>query len=447
MNLSLRYAALSDVGRVRKDNQDSGYAGPHLLVIADGVGGAARGDVASSAAVEALRKLDVPPGNDALSELAATIHLAHDRLAEIVEQHPELDGTSTTVTAAIFDGTHLRVGHVGDSRGYLLRDGELSPITTDHTLVQSLIDEGRITEAEARVHPHRNLILRAVDGVHEPEPDLFSIDLRAGDRVLLCSDGCSGVLENHVMAELMTGPLPEAAQRLVRNALDAGSSDNVTVIVAEVTDEAPGPAQPNAGDGAAVDAAEDVGGGLVVGAAVTSPHLQMSDSTGNLSDRDIAVLSTADADMAHVDPEELRYAPRPPRRFVWVRRLLVIAVIAGLVAFGGKLFYDATQDQYYVGVEGDEVVIYRGVDLPLLHTAVTYTGLDVDDLPTTRIGLRKGISQDNLAEAEAFVANLRAECATAVAIEPTLPPLRDPTLPTWQPTAQERAVAEKCGTS
>jgi protein phosphatase len=156
VTLQLRYAALSDVGRVRRDNQDSGYAGPHLLVIADGVGGAARGDIASSAAVEAIRKLDTPPGNDALSELAATLHLAHDRLAEIVEQQPDLDGTSTTVTAAVFDGTHLRVGHVGDSRGYLLRDGELRALTTDHTLVQSLIDEGRITEDEARVHPHRN---------------------------------------------------------------------------------------------------------------------------------------------------------------------------------------------------------------------------------------------------------------------------------------------------
>ena len=169
--LHLEVAALSDVGRVRRDNQDSGYAGPHLLVIADGVGGAARGDIASSAAVDAIKKLDVPPPDDALSALAATIHLAHDRLAEIVEAHPELEGTSTTVTAAVFDGAALQVGHVGDSRGYLLRGGSLQGLTTDHTLVQSLVDEGRITEQEARVHPHRNLILKAVDGVHEPEPD------------------------------------------------------------------------------------------------------------------------------------------------------------------------------------------------------------------------------------------------------------------------------------
>src|SRR5689334_8014822 len=210
--LSLRYAALSDVGRVRRDNQDAGYVGPNLIVVADGVGGAARGDIASSATVEAVSKLDVPANDDALSTLAATIHLAHDRLAEIVEAHSELDGTSTTLTAAVFDGTQLSIGHVGDSRGYLLRDGALQQITSDHSLVQSLVDEGRITEEEARVHPHRNLILKAIDGVHEPEPDLFSVPLQVGDRILLCSDGCSGVLSEAEMAELLgSGELDHAS--------------------------------------------------------------------------------------------------------------------------------------------------------------------------------------------------------------------------------------------
>jgi protein phosphatase len=273
--LHLEFAALSDVGRVRRDNQDSGYAGPHLLVIADGVGGAARGDIASSAAVDAIKKLDVPPPDDALSALAATIHLAHDRLAEIVEAHPELEGTSTTVTAAVFDGTALQVGHVGDSRGYLLRGGTMRSLTTDHTLVQSLVDEGRITEQEARVHPHRNLILKAVDGVHEPDPDLFTVPVESGDRILLCSDGCSGVLEPETMGRLLaTGTLDEAAGALVHASLEAGSSDNVTVVIAEVRDGegAPGPA-------------------AVVGAAAALPHRQLTnDATGNLAEGDLAVL-------------------------------------------------------------------------------------------------------------------------------------------------------------
>ena len=132
--MRLRYSALSDVGRVRRDNQDSGYAGPHLLVIADGVGGSARGDVASATTVEVIRKLDQPPGEemqgDMLGGLAGAIHRSHDRIAGLVAENPEIEGTSTTVTAVIFDGTHIGVGHVGDSRGYLLRDGTLSP--ADH---------------------------------------------------------------------------------------------------------------------------------------------------------------------------------------------------------------------------------------------------------------------------------------------------------------------------
>ena len=204
--LRLRYTALSDVGRVRKDNQDSGYAGEHLLAIADGVGGSARGDVASSAAIGELRALDDPPGNDLQGALAEAIERSHQQIAALVEQHPEIDGTSTTVTAAVFDGTRVGIGHVGDSRGYLLRDGVISQITKDHTFVQSLIDEGRITEEESRVHPHRNLILRAVDGKHEPEPDLFLVDVVAGDRILLCSDGASGVLSD-------AGPGPDPGHR------------------------------------------------------------------------------------------------------------------------------------------------------------------------------------------------------------------------------------------
>ncbi len=254
--MRLRYAALSDVGRVRKDNQDSGYAGPHLLVIADGVGGAARGDVASSATVDMVRKLDVPheptapaatesssdegetSGEELLGALAGAILRSHDRIAELVREFPEIEGTSSTVTAAAFDGRLLGVGHVGDSRGYLLRDGVLAQLTTDHTFVQSLVDEGRITEDEARVHPHRNLILRAVDGVHEPEPDVFTLEMAPGDRLLLCSDGCSGVLDDAELTRLLAQGTPEeAAGLLVGGALDAGSSDNVTVVVADVVDE------------------------------------------------------------------------------------------------------------------------------------------------------------------------------------------------------------------
>lgn len=397
--LQLSVAALSDVGRVRRDNQDSGYAGPHLLVVADGVGGAARGDIASSAAVEAIRKLDVPPGDDALSELSATIHLAHDRIAEVVEAHPELEGTSTTVTAAVFDGEQLHVGHVGDSRGYLWHAGELRGITTDHTLVQSLVDEGRITEQEARVHPHRNLILKAVDGVHQPDPDLFSVPLAVGDRLLLCSDGCSGVLDPDVMARLLTqGPLDDAARALVRSSLDAGSSDNVTVVLAEVRE---------------ADDSEPLPP-VVVGAAASSPHRRLSsDATGNLTEGDLAVLGTEDLD--DLDPEELRYAPRPPRRFGWARRLAVLAVLLGLLAVGASALYSWSQDQYYVSDDGGDVVIFQGVKVEVpgveTHEIAERTGLVLDDLESYDAGrVRNGISADDLADARRIVAALKVDC-------------------------------------
>ncbi|HEX4190622.1 MAG TPA: protein phosphatase 2C domain-containing protein [Marmoricola sp.] len=395
MTMSLRYAAVSDVGRVRRDNQDSGYAGPNLLVVADGVGGAARGDIASSACVDVIRKLDGPASNDALSEIAATIHLAHDRLAEIVEAHPDLDGTSTTVTAAIFDGTHLRVGHVGDSRGYLFRGSVLEQITSDHTLVQSLVDEGRITSEEARVHPHRTLILRAVDGVHEPEPDLFSLPLQVGDRLLLCSDGCAGVLTDDRLAALLVGDdLQVVASSLVHASLEAGSSDNVTVLVAEVVDGEP--------DGAAP---------ITVGAAVAAPHLQISsDATGNLTDSDVDTLSRE----TEYDPEAIRYAPQPPPRGTWGRRVLALVIVLALL--GGACFgaYKYSQTRYYLSADHHGAVsIYRGVDItvPLVtmhhfQEGTGYSLTDVSDEYAAKI--RDVASFSSLADARQYVA--QAHC-------------------------------------
>jgi serine/threonine protein phosphatase PrpC len=395
MTLSLRYAALSDVGRVRKDNQDSGYVGPHLLLVADGVGGAARGDIASSATVEAMRKLDVPPGNDALSELAATLALAHDRLAEIVEQHAELDGTSTTVSAAVFDGTHLQIGHVGDSRAYLLRDGVLQQLTTDHTLVQSLVDEGRITEAEARVHPHRNLILRAVDGVHEPDPDLFAFEVHRGDRLLFCSDGCSGSLETEQMAAQLTGePLEDVCARLVRSALDAGSSDNVTVVVAEVTD--------GAGDIAP----------LLVGAAAAAPHrLIVNDRTGNLSESDVEGLAAEPG----LDPEDLRYAPLPPPRGFWLRRLVALVIVLGLIGGAGYGAYRYTQTRYFVSDDAGKVAIFKGVNFDLpgleLNHLVERTDINLTDIEAFADDVRSGKDFGSLAKAQLYAAGLNPICA------------------------------------
>ncbi|HEU5036057.1 MAG TPA: protein phosphatase 2C domain-containing protein [Nocardioides sp.] len=414
--MRLHFAAVSDVGRVRKDNQDSGYAGPWLIAVCDGVGGAARGDIASATAISQLRKIDVPPSDDPdhdlLARLAGALHRAHDRIGELVDEDPALNGTSTTATLALFDGSRVGIGHVGDSRGYLYRNGEISQITSDHTFVQTLIDEGRITEDEARVHPHRNLILKALDGVHEAEPDLFVLELLPGDRLLLCSDGASGVLPDGRLADILSGGSPEyAAIELVRASLEAGSSDNVTCLVADVVPDDGSPfAEP-----------------LVVGAAAERRSAQRGRSgMGGLfrghRSGDTGELEPVQADIPDdlpefaitadpIDPEAARYAPRPPRRFVWLKRVLALLLLAGLVWIGLAWAYSWTQDQYYVGEQDGTVVIYRGVNTELagfeLSEPYETTDVQLDRLSEIEADrVREGIAYDTLEDAEAKVQNL-----------------------------------------
>ncbi len=410
MTFRLQYAAISDVGRVRKDNQDSGYAGPWVLTVCDGVGGAARGDIASSTAVQQLRRLDEKPTDDLLGQVAGALHRAHDRIGELVDEDPALNGTSTTATVALFDGARLGMGHVGDSRAYLFRDNAITQLTKDHTFVQTLIDEGRITEDEARVHPHRNLILKAIDGIHEAEPDLFHVDLEAGDRVLLCSDGASGVLDDGRLADILSTGSPDyAAVELVRASLDAGSSDNVTCIVADVRDAGDTVAETQEPMlvGAAVDLKRRRGGmgGLFRG--------HRSGDTGELE----AVNADIPDDVGFaiptdpIDEEEARYAPRAPDRFLWLKRLLAVVVVVGLAWIGLAVAWSWSQEQYYVGEADGMVVIYRGLnaDLPGIELASPYetTNVEVDRLPDFDADkVREGIDAGDLDDAHETVQSL-----------------------------------------
>ncbi len=414
----LRYAALSDVGRHRNENQDSGYASEHLLAIADGVGGAAYGDVASATAIHLLRRLDQAPQGEMLPALAGVVHRIHDKLAEMVEQDRELEGTSTTVTAALFDGRRFGVVHVGDSRGYLMRQGRVQQITKDHTFVQTLVDEGRITEADSRVHPHRNIILRAVDGANDTEPDLFLLEAEAGDRVLLCSDGLSGVLDNADLVPLLgAGSVDAAAVALVQAALEGGTTDNVSVVVAEVVatdvvDEEETSASMTVGPmlvGAA--ASQPRRGGVLSRALSRQRAVSTADEADDVGDTgEMPPVTTTSDDGAHeVDPEELRYAPRPPRRRAGLKRaaLVVLGLLVAAAVLGGA--YAWTQTQYYVAADGDQVAIYRGVqlELPGLDLSAPYEtaeNLTVDDLPEhSRDKVAAGIMADDLADARRIV--------------------------------------------
>lgn len=410
--MKLNYSAISDVGRVRRDNQDSGYAGPWLLTVCDGVGGAARGDIASSTAVQVIRRLDEPPtgpaGEDLLARIAGSVHRAHDRIAELVEEDSSLSGTSTTATIALFDGRTMGIGHVGDSRAYLWRSGEISQLTRDHTFVQGLIDEGRITEAESRVHPNRNLILKALDGVHDPAPDLFLLPVQEGDRLLLCSDGASGVLEDDRLGDILGSGTPDyAAVELVRASLEAGSSDNVTCVVADVvagTDPATSDLEPLL-VGAAADLPRQAGAGVQPSRGVPGrgPDDAAEDPTGGHTHSS-----------EPVDPEAARYAPRPPHRYAWLRRLMLGLAVLGVLWMALAAAWYWTQQQFYVGEHEGRVTIFRGInaDVPGIDLSHPYETTDVslDRLSEYDAGqVREGIEATDLASAEQTVDNLAAQ--------------------------------------
>jgi len=252
VTLVLRYFTRSDRGLVRSNNEDSAYAGPRLLALADGMGGHAAGEVASQLVIEALSSLDADePGGDLLSALDRATHAGNEAIAAQVEQSPELEGMGTTLTAILFAGSRIGLCHIGDSRGYMYRDGEITQITRDDTFVQTLVDEGRITAEQAHTHPQRSLIMRALTGT-EVEPTLTVREARAGDRYLLCSDGLSDVVTEETLGETLGSIADprECADRLIELALRGGGPDNVTVVIGDVVDTEYGDSRPIVGGAA-----------------------------------------------------------------------------------------------------------------------------------------------------------------------------------------------------
>jgi len=434
MSFALRYSATSDVGRVRKNNQDSGFASDQLLVVADGMGGAAAGDLASAVTVQTMRRLHDQHPDDILSALAGAVQRANDRLGEIIEEDPSVEGMGTTVTAMMFDGDVMGLAHIGDSRAYLLRDAHLQQLTQDHTFVQGLVDEGRITEDEARTHPHRSLLLRALDGRHDAEPDLTTFEVRTGDRLLVCSDGLCGYVDDASIERVLASGSPDSASlELLQMALAAGGPDNITCVVADVVDGA-APADP--------DSAAAAFGPLLVGAAAEQARGRMSDDTA--TQPAVVREGGAHAADAGADPEELRYAPRAPRRFRWLRRIVVLALLLGVLGFAGKLAYDWTQEQYYVADSGEGVAIYQGIhaDVPLVTLSSLHeeSGLPLSQLPSYwRNRVVDGIDATGLANAHNIVRELQdtaRACAQAGEPQQTNPP-QSPR-PGSSPSARDR---------
>src|SRR5271165_6216395 len=250
MTLALHYALRSDVGLLREGNEDSAFAGPRLLAIADGMGGHAAGEVASAVAIAAIAPLDrqnLTDSEDMLEALAAAVAAARTTLHEMSLSDPAVEGMGTTLTALLWAGAKVAVCHIGDSRAYLLRDSDLYQITRDHTLIQSLVDEGRLSPAAAANHPQRSLIMRALQGSTDADPDLAIHEAILGDRYLLCSDGLTDVVPDEAVHELLStvDDADEAVNQLIDLAIQNGGPDNITCIVADVIDSATGPVRPS----------------------------------------------------------------------------------------------------------------------------------------------------------------------------------------------------------
>jgi len=405
----VKSAALSHVGKIRSNNQDSGYAGTQLFVVADGMGGHAGGDVASAIAIRRIRETDrvyASPG-DAEFALQSSLIAANQLLAETVFEHQELTGMGTTVSALLRVGDSMAVAHIGDSRVYLFRDDELSQITADHTFVQRLVDSGRISPEEAAVHPRRSVLMRVLGDVDAaPEIDTATLGTQPGDRWLICSDGLSSYLAEERIKKALAAELDaeQVAKRLVKETLDHGAPDNVTIVVVDVDESGDSACEPP----------------QTVGSAATP--LTFEGEAGKKPLRlptillhPLKVASTPED--SHFEPESDEYLAeliaedrrrRRRRRITW--SVAVLVAVAALVA-GLVLAYQWTQDHYYVGADGGTVVIYQGVQQGIgpwtLSSVHEETSVRVADLPNyTQQSVADTISADDLADARAIVERL-----------------------------------------
>ncbi len=451
MTLVLRYAVRSDVGLLREGNEDSAYAGPRLLAVADGMGGHAAGEVASSLTIASMAKLDSePPGGDMMVELAAAVAAANTRLQEMIIANPAVEGMGTTLTALFWSDGHAAVCHIGDSRGYLLREGELYQITHDHTLVQSLVDEGRISADDVSTHPQRSLLLRALDGRSVAEPDLSVHDAQPGDRYLLCSDGLSGVVSDETLREtLATIEDPEVVTRqLIDLALHGGGPDNITCIVADVVDTAASRVSPT-GTPVLAGAVANVHDSRLstdgTGPFGTDGDHQGNHYTGSYDEDGHPSMTVARPIVAldDLDPDELALAlanengtdmtavrarrshraqPRRARRRRWPIVTTSLVVLLAVVIGGGYAAWRWSQNQYYVGADskGQEVLIYRGVNQHVAGISLSHrfhgTGIKLAQVPPSYQQTVKATdAASNLSGAQAIVANIRSAVATCQA--------------------------------
>lgn len=445
MTIQLRFAAASDIGLIRRNNQDSGYASQTLFAVADGMGGAAAGDLASAVTIAHLAQADGDYEPDQLLPcLRNTLNLAHLELVNRTEENPQLSGMGTTCVAFMRSGNKLALAHIGDSRAYLLRDGKLTQITHDHTLVQYLVDTGQITAAEAKNHPKRNVIMRALSDDLAEQDIAIDESIREavpGDRWLLCSDGLYGPVPLELLYSTLTDvkDLDECAKALIGHALAGGAPDNVTVVLVDVVNVDDATAIPakfaqaqvvgaaatrkikirSAAEIAAKTAAYSstvgdgksgkMGGNALVtapdDAALRSPNLtNEANQSANVS---ALAQELSEKNSTDITDEDL-LLPKKRHRGAKFAALIGVFLLLAAGIFGA---YSWSQTKYYVAPVDGYIGIYRGVPtelgpLKLSQLAERSTTRIADLSEFVQARLETPITRDSLSEAREVVNSL-----------------------------------------
>jgi serine/threonine protein phosphatase PrpC len=380
----------SDTGRQRRENEDSAYAASPLFVVADGMGGAQAGEVASRIAIEAFQD-GLRGAGTAEERLAERARTANRQIHERSRTEVGSEGMGTTLTAAYVDDSQLAIAHVGDSRAYLFRDGKLSRLTQDHSLVDELVRRGKLTEEQAAEHPQRSIITRALGPEPDVEVDTFTYPLRAEDVLLLCSDGLTSMISEQDVARVLSSAhgLEEAARALIQEANDAGGRDNITVVLFRL---------------------EEVRSGSEAGPAdQTATHEELASDSPTPAGARAPAAELAGASAVAVAPDrparggrsESQDSPRGPsgrsrRRGKLVAAIVAVLVVVLLVGGGGYL---ATRQLYFVGTNSQGIVtIYRGLPYTLpagvpLYETYFESGVPASVVPTDR---RKQIFNNDL---------------------------------------------------
>lgn len=415
MSIALISAADSNVGKVRSSNQDSGYAGYQMFFVADGMGGHAGGDIASAITAQRMAQMDAQyvTADDAGAAMLASILETNQTLTETVAGHGELAGMGTTFSGIVFVEDKVVVGHIGDSRVYLCRDGKTIQVTKDHTFVQRLVELGRITEEEALTHPRRNVLLRVIgDNNEPPQLDFQVLSAKPGDRWMMCSDGLNGYVSDAIIhMNLSSEQAPaEAVEMLIGEALEAGAPDNVTVVVVDTVPAALGQVIEREAK--------------FVGSASSDVVIEQAKG------KSIVGLKSFFSDLSGLEGQDRQFVPesgagfdrltKEAQRSLRSRRLRQIATIFGLtslVVAAGWLGYSYTQTKFYVAESNGHVAIYKGIREELLgfkfSTVYEETNVSLGELPEYQQQLvDHTIYATDLQDAHRILERLRASVVT-----------------------------------